>query len=654
PDDPMRIEGPAPLGSARYASAASESPTSWASITARRPVQIAAAVMLVAAVSAGLVQQRIGASGARGTTLSDSVMVAERVGARGSRLYSVTGSMLPTASLASASPPAQPAWMAELTLPWINPRVSPEGRLVALERITPRGTDIYVVSADQRDTIPLALGPGDDLIAGWSPDESWLLVINVSAEEERYRSVLHAYSVARPGVRVVIDTASANSVVDAAWSHTGLHIAWTARTGPTRQQDIFVAASDGTAARNVTKGESEEYHPAWSPNGDQLAFTSDRDGDAEIYSVELGTDALRRLTFNSAQDDRAAFSPDGDFIAFESTREGRVSVYAMPPLGGSARRLTPVDRNFELLGWRGRRPAYLAELQISAPATLAPGASTTVTAIALDQYGSSIPLPAIEWVTPDDAAQVRPRSAARSQDPPSPPTLFAERAGTARIVARAGAWRADTALIMISMPLGVVSEDFTGGLSSSRWKALGDPSPVVVSDAGIGGGAGLVLRSDRQWESGVLGTNIFPLRPGLSISARVRAPFSSTGQPGGFTLALVAAEASDAIDISVPQFLKMVALTWLPEAGRLAYSADREFWSEVVRFGRGDDWYHFRIEVESDGRIAFYVEGRLRRRSNIIVAARPGDTLVQLWIAGRGTGDEVVVDDVRLGLESER
>lgn len=48
----------------------------------------------------------------------------------------------------------------------------------------------------------------------------------------------------------------------------------------------------------------------------------------------------------------------------------------------------------------------------------------------------------------------------------------------------------------------------------------------------------------------------------------------------GFTLALVAAEPPRLIDPAAPQFLKVAALSWLPETSRLAYSADREFWSE--------------------------------------------------------------------------
>lgn len=618
-------------------------------LVASRKVQVIASLLVVAAVSAFLVQGRIAAAGSRGTALSDSVAVAERVGARGTRQYLVTGSIMPDASLTEAPPAPLLPWISELTVPWVNARVSPDGRHVAVEQVTPRGTDVYVMDASGRDTIPLAVAAGDELVAGWSPDGQWLLVIHGTSEESTYRSELHAYLVAQPGVKVPLDIDPAHIVMDAVWSPTGLHVAWTARTGATRQQDVFVSMGDGSGGRKVTNSEGEDYRPAWSPDGERLVFTSDRDGDAELYTLELRSGELRRLTFDPAQEDHAEFSPSGDFIAFESTRGGQIGVYVMPSLGGNARRLTPPERSFELLGWRGRPPGYVAELRAAAPATLAVGGRAALTVTALDQRRSPLATPPVEWSALDDAVELIPLETSGDDDAPSTVTMVAKRPGVARIVARAGTWRADTAFTLVGTPLTLVSDDFSTAPSPARWTLLGDPLPAVVRDV-TGGGSALVLRSDRQWESGVLGTTVFPLRPGISLRVRVRAPFSSEGRPGGFTLALVAAEAGEAIDPSAPQFLKIAALSWLSDAGRMAYSADREFWSEAVRFTR-DDWHSFRIDIEADGRAAFYVENVLRRRSSIVLTGKDDDVRVQLWLGGRATGDDVAVDMVELRVQ---
>lgn len=613
-----------------------------------RPWAQAAAAILLTLAAATLWAQRTSTRHGSGAFLSDSVVVTERVGARRIGDFVISGRILPSPSLSVAAR-GGPTWVAELAPPWVNASISPDERYVAVERITPSGTDVYVITATQRDTLLIATGAGDDLVGGWSPDSHWLLVINASSAPDGSGSTLQAYSTADPGASVALGTAGTDGFVNAVWSPTGTHIAWTARGGPTRQQDVFIARSDGAGARNVTANLSEDYHPAWSPDGEWVVFTSDRAGDAELYSVELATNEVRRLTFNTAQDDVAAFSPDGDFIAFESTREGRVGIYAMPRLGGSARRLTPAGRNFELVGWRGRSPSYVADLRVDAPSSLLSGASATVAVAGVDQYGAAIPVADVEWEAMDSSIALGRSGVAASR------TLVARGRGMGRIVAKAGSWRADTAFILIGAPpFTVLSDDFSSPRLDPRWSVLGVPAPVQSAAGGGNGGGGLVLRSDRQWESGLLAREAFPLRPGLSASARVRGPFSSTGDGVGFTLAFVAAESPATIDSAAPQFLRLAAMSWLPEARRMAYSAEREFFSEVVRFSNVGDWQTLRITVEEDGRVAFYVGGTLRRRSTIRVTELGAETRVQLWIGGRGTGDAVLVDDVAVWIDNAR
>ncbi|HUO66675.1 MAG TPA: hypothetical protein VMV37_04015 [Gammaproteobacteria bacterium] len=70
----------------------------------------------------------------------------------------------------------------------------------------------------------------------------------------------------------------------------------------------------------VTTG--PDTFPAWSPNGDRIAFTSNRDGDYEIYTVKPGGGGLTRLTRSSGNDAHPAWSPDSEWIAFASNRTG--------------------------------------------------------------------------------------------------------------------------------------------------------------------------------------------------------------------------------------------------------------------------------------------------------------------------------------------
>ena len=83
-----------------------------------------------------------------------------------------------------------------------------------------------------------------------------------------------------------------------------------------------------------------DFNAAFAPDGDRIAFVSERDGNAELYTIEADGSGLRRLTDDFALDDRPAWSPDGRRIAFSSTRQPRTTrpglerVYVMEADGG--------------------------------------------------------------------------------------------------------------------------------------------------------------------------------------------------------------------------------------------------------------------------------------------------------------------------------
>jgi len=80
--------------------------------------------------------------------------------------------------------------------------------------------------------------------------------------------------------------------------------------------------------------------PAWSPNGRQLALTLSKDGNPDIYLYDLATRNLRRLTRHPAIDTEPAWSPDGGTIAFTSGRSVNPQIYRVAATGGVAQRVT--------------------------------------------------------------------------------------------------------------------------------------------------------------------------------------------------------------------------------------------------------------------------------------------------------------------------
>jgi Tol biopolymer transport system component len=92
--------------------------------------------------------------------------------------------------------------------------------------------------------------------------------------------------------------------------------------------DIYSLDSAGTLTQ-LTSGNAIDAEPEWSPNGEQIAFTSTRDGNVELYVMDADGSPVRRLTRHSAIDTSPAWSPDGESIAFGSNRGNNWDVYVV-------------------------------------------------------------------------------------------------------------------------------------------------------------------------------------------------------------------------------------------------------------------------------------------------------------------------------------
>ncbi len=81
--------------------------------------------------------------------------------------------------------------------------------------------------------------------------------------------------------------------------------------------------------------------PAFSPDGQRIAFRSNRDGNREIYTMNVDGSRVTRITDHPADDADPAFSPDGQRIAFRSNRDHHVGeLYTMNVDGSDVSRLT--------------------------------------------------------------------------------------------------------------------------------------------------------------------------------------------------------------------------------------------------------------------------------------------------------------------------
>ena len=104
--------------------------------------------------------------------------------------------------------------------------------------------------------------------------------------------------------------------------------------------EIYVMNADGSGVTRLTDHPGEDWDPKWSPDGQQIAFNSDRAGNLAIYVMNADGSDVTRLTDHPARHWQPDWSPDGQQIAFTSDRDGNLAIYAMNADGSDVARLT--------------------------------------------------------------------------------------------------------------------------------------------------------------------------------------------------------------------------------------------------------------------------------------------------------------------------
>ena len=84
--------------------------------------------------------------------------------------------------------------------------------------------------------------------------------------------------------------------------------------------DIFMADLDGKIVKQLTHAKGYDTEATLSPDGEQMLYTGDKDGDLELYIMNLKTGAEKRITHSLGYDGGAWFSPDGKKIIWRASR----------------------------------------------------------------------------------------------------------------------------------------------------------------------------------------------------------------------------------------------------------------------------------------------------------------------------------------------
>ena len=253
-----------------------------------------------------------------------------------------------------------------------NGAISPDGRWVVFTSERSGSPDLYMLDLHNgAGPRPLVEGPAMEDAAAVSPDGRRLLFVSTrdgnadifempfrpgdpSAAGEARNLTRHAAGDYNPafspdGTRILFSSSRDTSVA----TSTG------ASPGPTYlASELYVMRADGTGVRRLTRHESWDGAPAWSPDGQGVFFYSQRDGEPRIYRTAVDGVAGAESALAEPADatpepisagDEAALSPapgpDGR-LAFTAQRDGRWTLVSTRPDGSDPRVESDAARDY--------------------------------------------------------------------------------------------------------------------------------------------------------------------------------------------------------------------------------------------------------------------------------------------------------------------
>jgi Tol biopolymer transport system component len=462
----------------------------------------------------------------------------------------------------------------------------PPAGTIAFSSLAPRGWDLYVADVQTHESRRLTDRPALDYNAAFSPDGQRIAFVS----ERDGNLELYSIRVDGSGLRRLTDDFALDD--HPAWSPDGRRLAFVSTRQPAAAPGqawnaVYIMNADGSGVKRLSRADTTDYSPAWSPKGDLIALASGsgQAGGTDIFVMSPDGSGRRLVVKNGGW---PSFAADGQSLFFHSRRQGRWGIWRVNLDGSNLKRITPpdleaftprasVDGKWLVLAILRGEHRQIELMDLST------GKLTTLTTEATDHWNPSISpdgrqvvyhkatpglaVPNMElWGVPpgSDLKLLRVEGAFPSFSPEGKRLALVDDLARLDLMNTDGSGRK------------TLYSGQSGGLFSTSWGRQGDQIAFAVGGVFQGAGAGVDLMAVRPDGSGLhsltrqAGNNGFP-----SFSPDGRQLVFRSGRGGDKNLYLMASDGTGLKQLTRGKWTDTMC-NWSRAGDLIAFASDRD------------------------------------------------------------------------------
>jgi len=241
---------------------------------------------------------------------------------------------------------------------------SPDGKKLLFTRIHQGKMELCTVKAEKSAEVIALVVPSPNtphFDGHWSADGKSIAYVHDILQGTDGKLQINEVLADGTGAKVLIPHKAFEE--SPRYSPDGKHLAWvSARDG---NQEIYSMELANQKVQRLTQDQGFDNNPNWKPDGSRIVYSSSKFGNFEIISMKKDGTGVLRLTNDSAMDVWPVYSPDGKAIAFTSNRTGSYNIFVMNEDGSGVRNITNNKSINNFAAWSpdGNRIAFISNLQ---------------------------------------------------------------------------------------------------------------------------------------------------------------------------------------------------------------------------------------------------------------------------------------------------